>query len=61
MRNFTNWPQQAGQLLSKPMSIEKVVLHTSDKGMLTSIIMYAKCDKNIPCGSRVMNISLTVW
>ena len=21
--------------------------------------MYAKCDKNIPCGSRAMNISLT--
>ena len=47
---FINRPQQSGQLLEA----NKVILIASGLGM------YAKCDQNIPCGSRVMNI-LTNW
>ena len=55
MRNFTNWPQQAGQLLRKPMSIKKVVFECQWLGNV-DMHVYAKCEKNVLCGSRVMHI-----
>ena len=36
---FTNSPQQAKLMLSKPPSIKNGGLHASDKGMLTCIYM----------------------
>ena len=62
MRSFTNRPQQAGLVLSKPSSIKKggftcqwlgnVDMHIFAKYDQNMI----KNDQNTPCGSRAMNI-----
>ena len=58
MRIFTNWPQQAGLMLGESSSIKKGGFSCQWLGNV-DMHMTAKCDQNIACGSRVMNISLT--
>ena len=60
MSIFTNGPQPVGQLLSKPVSIRRNVWVCMPVVRNVDIHMYAKCDKNIPYGSRVMDI-FTNW
>ena len=49
MRIYTKWPQQAGKLLSKPISIKMGGFACQWLGN-ADMHMYAKCDKNVPCG-----------
>ena len=57
MSIFTNWPQQAEQLLRA--HLKKCGFACKWLGNV-DMHMHAKCDKNIPCGSIVMNI-FTNW
>ena len=54
MRIFTCWHQQGGVMLSKPSSIKRGGFACQ---LLGNVDMYVI--KNIMCGSRVLNISLS--
>ena len=55
MNIFTNSQQPAEMMLSKPLSIKKGC-YTCQWLDNVDMYLYAKCDQNMPCSSKIMSI-----
>ena len=58
MRVFFKWLQPAEMILSRPSAIKKVCWYTCQWLDNVDTHWYAKCDQNMPCGSKI-TLSLT--